>query len=602
MSYQFSSCPSVSVSEISYTGHDVIVLPFDRKTVKKIKSDAVKIHDLISNKTVADAIKNAIEKELFDGKLDSIFHITSGLDGVKSITLIGTGCLEKKSCSNGGGSCSSKGTESAKLQISGMNCSGDKVSMTSSCSQPSKIEMSGCCMAKESPCSTEKSDQDCDFDSGVFMNEYGFSEFFQRLGGRMYSSLGFLKPKNIAVHTGFFNEFNDKKTSCATTSIAFGMAQKSYKFDRYKTKDKACCDKKDKDESKFEIRILRNNPSECLVKKVEQINNTIRSQFMVKDMVNEPANVIYPESYANIIKETLSKHKNVSVEIFDMKKLKELNMNALIGVGQGSSNDPRVVVMKYTGNPETKDIHLGLVGKGVTFDSGGLSIKPASGMEDMKEDMAGSAVVFGSIDLLASRNAKVNVVGVVGLVENTINGIAQKPGDIVKSKSGKTIEILNTDAEGRLVLADILYYTKTEFNPCYMIDFATLTGAIVVALANQYAGLFSNNDCLADAITKAGIKCGERCWRMPMGKGYDKMIDSKFADVRNTGTGRGAGSTTAAQFLKRFIDGHEKWAHLDIAGVAGFGDGDGDLSKDVATGFGVKLVSTLVHDMFENDQ
>jgi leucyl aminopeptidase len=586
MNYQFSSCPLVSVSEISYTGHDVIVLPFDRKTVKKIKSDEIKIHDLISNKIVADAIKNAIEKELFDGKLDSVFHITSGLDGVKSITLIGAGCLEKKSCSNGNGSCSSKGMESSKLQISGMNCSGDKISAES-------------CSSKTQDCSMEKSDQDCGFDSGVFMNEYGFSEFFQRLGGRMYSSLGFLKPKNIAVHTGFFNEFSDKKTSCATTSIAFGMAQKSYKFDRYKTKNKASCNKEEKSDSKFEIRILRSNPSECLISRVDKINKTIAAQFMVKDMVNEPANVIYPESYANIIKETLAKHKNVSVEIFDMKKLKELNMNALIGVGQGSSNDPRVVVMKYTGNPETKDIHLGLVGKGVTFDSGGLSIKPASGMEDMKEDMAGSAVVFGSIDLLASRNAKVNVVGVVGLVENTINGIAQKPGDIVKSKSGKTIEILNTDAEGRLVLADILYYTKTEFNPCYMIDFATLTGAIVVALANQYAGLFSNNDCLADAITKAGIKSGERCWRLPMGKGYDKMIDSKFADVRNTSTTRGAGSTTAAQFLQRFIDGHDKWAHLDIAGVAGFGDGDGDLSKDVATGFGVKLVSTLVHDMFE---
>ena len=272
--------------------------------------------------------------------------------------------------------------------------------------------------------------------------------------------------------------------------------------------------------------------------------------LLARTLVNEPANVLTPVEFARRAAKLAS--LGVEVEILDEKALAELGMRALLGVGQGSSQESQVVVLRWNGGPADA-APLAFIGKGVVFDSGGISIKPAASMEDMKGDMAGAAAVTGLLHALASRKAKANVIGVLGLVENMPDGEAQRPGDIVKSMSGQTIEIINTDAEGRLVLADALWYVKEEYKPAFMIDLATLTGAILVALGQEYAGLFSNNDELAGRLTKAGEATGEKLWRMPMGPAFDKMIDSRFADMKNTG-GRHAGSITAAQFLQRFVD------------------------------------------------
>ena len=271
--------------------------------------------------------------------------------------------------------------------------------------------------------------------------------------------------------------------------------------------------------------------------------------------------------------------------------MKKLGMGSLLGVGQGSDKESQLVILKWNGGKKGEQ-PLAFVGKGVTFDTGGISIKPSANMEDMKTDMAGSAVVVSLLRNLAQRKAKVNVVGVVGLVENMPSGTAQRPGDVVKSMSGQTIEVINTDAEGRLVLADALHYTNIKFKPKFIVDLATLTGAIVVCLADVYAGLFSNDDDLAKKLESCGTATGERVWRMPLGEEYDEMINSDIADMKNVGSGRGAGSTTAAQFLQRFV-GETKWAHLDIAGVAWKGKGDAMAVKG-ASGYGLRLLDSLV--------
>jgi leucyl aminopeptidase len=270
-------------------------------------------------------------------------------------------------------------------------------------------------------------------------------------------------------------------------------------------------------------------------------------------------------------------------------------MGALLGVGQGSMHESKLVVMRWNGGKRGTP-PLAFIGKGVCFDSGGISIKPAAGMEDMKGDMAGAACVVGLMHALAVRKAKVNAVGAIGLVENMPDGKAQRPGDIVKTMSGQTIEIINTDAEGRLVLADVLHYVNKRFKPKFMINLATLTGAIIVALGQEYAGLFANDDKLADRLSKAGEASGERVWRMPLGPEYDKIIDSKFADMKNSG-GRGAGSITAAQLLQRFVD-KTPWAHLDIAGTA-LGSPQTDINKSWSSGWGVRLLDRLVEDYYE---
>ena len=316
---------------------------------------------------------------------------------------------------------------------------------------------------------------------------------------------------------------------------------------------------------------------------------------LTRDLVSMPPNLLNPHTFADECKK-LSK-LGLKVTILDKKKLTSLGMNALLGVCQGSAFEPKVAIMEWNGDKKNaKDVYA-FVGKGVTFDSGGLSLKPPAAMEDMKYDMGGAGVVTGLMKALAGRKAKANVVGVVGLVENMPSGTAQRPGDVVKSMSGQTIEILNTDAEGRLVLADVLWYTQKNYNPKYMVNLATLTGAVVIALGeNQYAGMFSNSDKLCDMLSEAGETTNEKVWRLPLTDEYDKLIDSKIADVKNIGA-RGAGSITAAQFLQRFVS-KTPWAHLDIAGVTWDKTGGGT-NPVGATGYGVTLLNNFVKTNFE---
>src|SRR6202044_2371903 len=315
---------------------------------------------------------------------------------------------------------------------------------------------------------------------------------------------------------------------------------------------------------------------------------------LARDLVNEPANVLYPAEFAR--RASALRKLGVVVEVLDTPAMKKLGMNALLGVAQGSAHEPKVVVRPWNGGKRGAD-PVAFVGKGVCFDSGGISIKPAQGMEDMKGDMAGAACVVGLMHSLASRKAKVNAVGAIGLVENMPDGKAQRPGDIVTSMSGQTIEIINTDAEGRLVLADVLHYVNKRFKPRFMINLATLTGAIIVALGQEYAGMFSNDDKLSERLAKAGEATGERVWRMPLAPEYDKIIDSKFADVKNSG-GRFAGSITAAQFLQRFVN-KTPWAHLDIAGTA-LGSPQTEINKSWSSGWGVRLLNNLVEENYES--
>ncbi len=314
-----------------------------------------------------------------------------------------------------------------------------------------------------------------------------------------------------------------------------------------------------------------------------------------RNLVSEPANIIHPESLAEFCS-SLSKH-GLDIEILGEKRMQKLGMGALLGVGQGSVRESQLVIMRWNGAEDKKDSPVAFVGKGVTFDTGGISIKPSNGMEDMKWDMGGSGTVIGLMKTLAKRKAKVNAVGVVGLVENMPDGNAQRPGDVVTSYSGQTIEVLNTDAEGRLVLADALWYTQEQFQPKFMIDLATLTGAIIVSLGSKYAGLFSNDDELAEQLTGLGEETGDDTWRLPMGDYYDKQINSQIADMQNIGTDREAGSITAAQFLERFVN-DVPWVHLDIAGTAWRKKPNATTPKG-ATGFGVRLLDRLVEKYYE---
>ena len=363
-----------------------------------------------------------------------------------------------------------------------------------------------------------------------------------------------------------------------------GLELKSYTFLKYKSK---------KQNTIFKITLSKNKRSKLYFKKKF---TALRSGItLTKDLVSEPGNILHPDEYVDRIKKLGL--IGLKVTIFDKKKLKKMGMNALLGVGQGSVRGSYLAVLEWKGS-SLKQKPLAFVGKGVCFDTGGISLKPAKFMEDMTYDMAGSAVVVGLMKTLALRKAKVNAVGVVGLVENMPDGNAQRPGDIVKSYSGKTIEILNTDAEGRLVLADALTYTEKKYKPKFIVDLATLTGAIIVSLGSEYAGLFSNDDKISDQLSKAGEKVGEKVWRMPLNENYDKLINSKKADMQNINYVGGAGSTTAAQFLQRFILNKTPWAHLDIAGMA-FSKYGGALNSGGATGYGVRLLNQLIEDNYE---
>jgi len=377
----------------------------------------------------------------------------------------------------------------------------------------------------------------------------------------------------------------------AAAQAAFGARLRSYRFDKYRTKMKP--------EQKSALRNLTVLATDAAKARAAytRFDKTADGVFFTRDLVSEPPNVIYPESLAAQCQAL--KKLGVKVEIVDEKQMKKLGMGALLGVAQGSIRPPRLVTMSWTGDPAARDKRpAAFVGKGVTFDSGGLSLKPPAGMEEMKWDMAGAGAVIGALMSLAGRKAKANVVGVVGLTENMPSGSAQRPGDIVTSMSGQTIEVLNTDAEGRLVLADAMWYAQEKFNPRCVVDLATLTGAIIVALGHEYAGLFSNNDELSGQLTKAGTEVEEKLWRFPLGEAYDKDIDSPAADMKNIGSGRDAGSITAAQFLQRFIKKGTAWAHLDIAGIA-WQAKDKPLCPKGATAFGVRLLDRFVSENYE---
>jgi leucyl aminopeptidase len=374
----------------------------------------------------------------------------------------------------------------------------------------------------------------------------------------------------------------------AAADVALGARLRSYSFDRYKTR------RKEEDAETGSIAVTVGVANTATARKAWERRVAIADGVVIaRDLVNEPANVLFPEEFAK--RAGALRKLGVAVEVLDVKQMQKLGMGALLGVGQGSAHESRTVVMRWNGGARG-DKPVAFIGKGVCFDTGGISIKPAASMEDMKGDMAGAACVVGLMHALAARKAKVNVVGAIGIVENMPSGMAQRPGDIVKSMSGQTIEIINTDAEGRLVLADVLHYVNDRFAPKFMIDLATLTGAIIVSLGQEYAGLFTNDDKLSDRLSRAGQDTGERVWRMPLGPEYDKMIDSKFADMKNTG-GRFGGSITAAQFLQRFV-GKTPWAHLDIAGTA-MGSPQNDINKSWSSGWGVRLLDHLVAEHYE---
>ncbi len=411
-------------------------------------------------------------------------------------------------------------------------------------------------------------------------------------GGVAYAELARSGDTDAALAAELPKGAKRLKLADFAAAIAFGATLRSYRFDKYRTKEKA------EDKPCLDTLTLHMAKAAVAARKAYAPRSAVaQGVFFTRDLVSEPGNVIYPESLAREA-QALSK-LGVKIEILDEKKMKSLGFGALLGVAQGSSRPPCLVIMRWSGGPKTgpKAQPLAILGKGVTFDSGGISIKPSKGMEDMKWDMGGAGVVVGLMKALAGRKARVNVVGIIGCVENMPSGTAQRPGDIVTSYSGQTIEVLNTDAEGRLVLADALWYCQEQIKPRFMIDLATLTGAIIVALGNVHAGLFANNDTLAHRLEAAGKAVGEKLWRLPLDDAYDKAMDSKVADVQNISSGGGGGSITAAQFLQRFVN-KVAWAHLDIAGVT-WSSKDAPTVPQGGTGFGVRLLDRLIADHYE---
>jgi len=407
---------------------------------------------------------------------------------------------------------------------------------------------------------------------------------FLKLGG---AAAGKLRAGNDAVTIMAELADGPMKPEQAA-AVASGVRLRAYKFDRYKTK------KKDGEDAALRADVVLAVADVPAARKAFVPDaHIVDGVVMARELVNEPPNILYPEEFAR--RASQLRKLGVVVEILDVKAMTKLGMGALLGVAQGSTRPGRTVIMRWNGGKRGEQ-PVAFVGKGVCFDTGGISIKGAASMEDMKGDMGGAACVVGLMHALAARKAKVNAVGAIGLVENMPDGNAQRPGDIVTSMSGQTIEIINTDAEGRLVLADVLWYVAKKFKPKFMVDLATLTGAIMVALGTEYAGLFSNNDELAGRLTEAGLATGERVWRMPLGPEYDKQIDSQFADMKYTG-GRNGGSITAAQFIQRFVD-DTPWAHLDIAGTA-MGAPKSEINQSWGSGYGVRLLDRLVAEHYE---
>jgi leucyl aminopeptidase len=398
---------------------------------------------------------------------------------------------------------------------------------------------------------------------------------------------------NAAGHTAVTVVVDPVKGSRLTPAqiaahLALGVRLRNYRFDKYKTKDKP--------EQKLSLQhltIVLAGPADAR-KAYAQLEPVVDAVFLTRDLVSEPPNVLYPVEFARRAKE-LTK-LGVKVEILGEAEMKKLGMETLLAVGQGSARDSQLLVMTWMNGPKGQ-APVALIGKGVCFDTGGISLKPAGGMEDMKWDMGGAGAVTGAMALIAGRKAKANVVAVCALVENMPDGNAQRPGDVVKSMSGQTVEVINTDAEGRLILCDAMWYAQEKFKPQAMVELSTLTGAIIVALGHERAGLFCNNTQLSNRLRAAGSAIGEKLWRMPLGPKYDKQIDSEIADMKNVGGGRDGGSITAAQFLQRFVQDGIAWAHIDIAGVA-WGKGDVTTPKG-ATAYGVRLLDRLIAENYE---
>ncbi|MEL6505332.1 MAG: leucyl aminopeptidase [Pseudomonadota bacterium] len=403
-----------------------------------------------------------------------------------------------------------------------------------------------------------------------------------KLGGKVQSLAASFGKVALLADTAA-----EEATADQLTALGQGALLSAYKFDTYKVKTKT------KTPSKPLKLTIHGKAASAAKKAWPGVEGVADGVMLARDLVNEPANVLTPKAFAKEAEKL--KKLGCDVDVLDEKDMKKLKMNALLGVAQGSRNAPRMAIIRWNGGKKS-DKPIAFVGKGVTFDTGGISIKPSGGMEDMKGDMGGAAAVTGLMHALAARKAKANVVGIIGLVENMPDGNAQRPGDIVTSMSGQTIEIINTDAEGRLVLADCLWHCKEEFKPKFIVNLATLTGAILVALGKDHAGMFCNDDELAGKLFDAGQNTQEKLWRMPLGDAYDKLIDTKNADMKNTG-GRLAGSITAAQFLKRYVD-DTPWAHLDVAGTA-MASPSTDINSSWASGFGVRLLDRLVRDNYE---
>ncbi|MDB5531273.1 MAG: leucyl aminopeptidase [Devosia sp.] len=400
-------------------------------------------------------------------------------------------------------------------------------------------------------------------------------------GGSLLGKLGPMRAETVAVILD-----GAGATPAAVAELAAGLRLRHYKFDKYKSA------KPDDAPATLTITLVVNDQP-AVDAAIADRAATVEGTLLARDLINEPANVLGPLEFAAKASELVK--LGVEVEILEPEEMQRLGMNSLLCVAQGSSRPARLVVMRWLGG-QSGAAPLAFVGKGVVFDTGGISIKPAGSMEDMKGDMGGAAAVTGLMLALAKRKAPVNAVGVIGLVENMPDANAVRPGDIVKAMSGTTIEVINTDAEGRLVLADALWYTQDRFKPRFMINLATLTGAIIVALGHDHGGLFSNNDELSSQLLNAGLSANEKLWRMPLGPAYDKIIESRFADIKNS-AGRAGGSILAAQFLQRFVNG-VPWAHLDIAGTA-FGTSANEINTSWASGYGVALLDRLVRDYYQ---
>ena len=369
--------------------------------------------------------------------------------------------------------------------------------------------------------------------------------------------------------------------------LAFGAAARSWRYDIYRTKLGR------KQRPTLAEAVIVGGP-DGVEAEWAHLSAVLGGLDLTRTLVTEPANIVYPETFVERVRAALE-GLGVEIDVLDEKAMAKLGMGALLGVGQGSERPPRLLVMRWNGGGSTKPVVL--VGKGITFDTGGISIKPAAGMEAMKWDMGGAGAVVGALKAIAGRKAKANVIGVCALAENMPDGNAQRPGDVVTSMSGQTIEVINTDAEGRLVLADAMTWAQREFKPEVMIDLATLTGAMIISLGHEHGGLFANDDGLAASLASAGLASGDKLWRFPMGEAYDKLMDSQIADMKNAGS-REAGSITAACFLGRFVEEGVKWAHLDIAGMA-WADKAGALHDKGATGYGVALLDRYIADNHE---